>query len=241
MYCVVGDFSKSDQVIYERQVTETQLIFSVNNFLEQNVSPFDRWRHTVGRSQSESSTWISLSCRGLDFTPPDEQVVSEQAPCIVVTHGLTGGARVFNLRQSLLSILLSGSYESYVKSILAPACTPVKDGGLGYRAVVVNFRGCMYPLTLPRKSKSDIYISGADVPITSPQLYSAGHTDDLRQALMYIRKRYPHAPLLGVGFSLGANVLTRYIAEEGENCRLVAGCALACVSTSAEMNNSSFN
>jgi uncharacterized protein len=35
---------------------------------------------------------------------------------------------------------------------------------------------------------------------------------------------------LGIGFSLGANVLTRYLAEEGENSRLVAGFALGCVS-----------
>ena len=40
---------------------------------------------------------------------------------------------------------------------------------------------------------------------------------------------YPKAPLIGIGFSLGANVLTRYLAEEGEKSRLVAGCALACV------------
>ena len=46
---------------------------------------------------------------------------------------------------------------------------------------------------------------------------------------MYLKYKYPHAPLLGVGFSLGANVLTRYLAEEGEQSRLIAGCALACV------------
>jgi len=97
-----------------------------------------------------------------------------------------------------------------VRAILSPACAPVKDGGLGYRGAVVNFRGC------------------AGVPITSPQLYSAGYTDDIRQALMYIKNRYPRAPLIGVGFSLGANVLTRYIAEEGTDSRLVAGCAMAC-------------
>ncbi|KAH9998105.1 hypothetical protein BJV74DRAFT_794787 [Russula compacta] len=38
---------------------------------------------------------------------------------------------------------------------------------------------------------------------------------DLRQALLYSSHRYPQAPLLGLGFSLGANVLTRYVAEEG--------------------------
>lgn len=71
---------------------------------------------------------------------------------------------------------------------------------------------------------------GAGVPVTSPLLYSAGHTDDTRQALMYIAKRYPKAPLLGLGFSLGANVVTRYLAEEGTQTRLHAACVLACVS-----------
>ena len=34
---------------------------------------------------------------------------------------------------------------------------------------------------------------------------------------------------MGIGYSLGANVLTRYLAEEGENSRLVSGCVLGCV------------
>jgi predicted alpha/beta-fold hydrolase len=72
--------------------------------------------------------------------------------------------------------------------------------------------------------------SGAGVPLTSPQLYAACHTDDLRQAMLYISHRYPRAPLLGLGFSLGANILTRYVAEEQEECRLISVCALACVS-----------
>ncbi|KAJ7685180.1 Alpha/Beta hydrolase protein [Mycena polygramma] len=130
---------------------------------------------------------------GLDFAPADSSKVRDDVPVIVVLHGLTGG-----------------SYESYVRSILVPACKPVEEGGLGYRAVVVNFRGC------------------AGVPVTSPQLYSAGHTGDIRQALVYISQLYPRATLLGLGFSLGANVLTRYLAEEGEQSRLKSGCALAC-------------
>ncbi|KAG6333128.1 hypothetical protein ID866_5955 [Astraeus odoratus] len=80
--------------------------------------------------------------------------------------------------------LTGGSYESYVRAILSPSCLPTSEGGLGYRAIVVNFRGC------------------AGVPVTSPQLYSAGHTDDLRQAVFYISALFPDAPLLGLGFSL---------------------------------------
>jgi predicted alpha/beta-fold hydrolase len=75
-------------------------------------------------------------------------------------------------------------------------------------------------------------MTGAGVPITTPQLYSAGYTDDIRIALMFIAHRYPNAPLLGLGFSLGANVITRYLAEEGLRSRLMSGCALGCVSPS---------
>lgn len=75
----------------------------------------------------------------------------------------------------------------------------------------------------------DDFRAGAGVPITSPLLYSAGHTDDTRQALKYITHLYPNAPLLGLGFSLGANVLTRYLGEEREATRLRAVCCLACV------------
>ncbi|KAJ4479033.1 Alpha/Beta hydrolase protein [Lentinula aciculospora] len=127
---------------------------------------------------------------GLDFTPPGN-TFPDDAPIIVVCHGLTGG-----------------SYEAYVRAVLAPACAPVSEGGLGYRAVVVNFRGC------------------AGVPVTSKQLYSAGWTDDLRMATIYLAHTYPRAPQLGLGFSLGANVMVRYLAEEGERSRLESACVL---------------
>ncbi|KAI0344177.1 AB-hydrolase YheT [Trametopsis cervina] len=131
---------------------------------------------------------------GLDFTPSHSAPhLHEDTPIVVVLHGLTGG-----------------SHESYVRAILSPACTPTEKGGLGYRGVVVNSRGC------------------AGVPVTSPQLYSAGHTDDIRTALLYISQLYPKAPLLGIGFSLGANILTRYLGEEGERSRIMAGCAISC-------------
>ncbi|KDR81589.1 hypothetical protein GALMADRAFT_239633 [Galerina marginata CBS 339.88] len=130
---------------------------------------------------------------GLDFAPADQSKVKSDAPIVIVQHGLTGG-----------------SYEPYVRAILSRACAPVEEGGLGYRAAVINFRGC------------------AGVPITSPLLYSAGHTDDTRQAVMYIAHQYPDAPLLGLGFSLGSNVLTRYLGEEGTASRVHSACVLAC-------------
>ncbi|KAF8305023.1 AB-hydrolase YheT [Clavulina sp. PMI_390] len=132
---------------------------------------------------------------GLDFTPTKEEApdMADDTPIVVVQHGLTGG-----------------SYESYVRSVLAGACKPKSEGGLGFRGVVVNFRGC------------------ANVPVTSPQFYSAAPTDDLRCGTLYLSHKYPNAPLIGLGFSLGANILTRYLGEEGARSRLIAGVALAC-------------
>ncbi|KAH7097335.1 AB-hydrolase YheT [Auriculariales sp. MPI-PUGE-AT-0066] len=106
--------------------------------------------------------------------------------------------------------LTGGSYESYVRAVISRVCAPTSEGGLGIRAVVCNFRGC------------------ANVPLTSLQFYSAGHTDDLRTALSYIRTTYPKAPLVGIGFSLGASVVTRYVAEEGVKSRLLGAVTLGC-------------
>ncbi|KAL0577146.1 hypothetical protein V5O48_004860 [Marasmius crinis-equi] len=64
-------------------------------------------------------------------------------------------------------------------------------------------------------------------PITSQRFYMAGETEDLRQALAYLSFKYPNAPLHGLGFSLGANMITRYVAQEGKNSRLWSACVLA--------------
>ncbi|KAK0221491.1 AB-hydrolase YheT [Armillaria fumosa] len=101
-------------------------------------------------------------------------------------------------------VSISRGYEAYIRAILAPACSSVEKGGLGYRGVVVNIRGC------------------AGVPV------HGGPTDDLRQALLYISNHYPSAPLIGLGFSLGANIVLRYLAEEKELSRLSTACILSC-------------
>ena len=106
--------------------------------------------------------------------------------------------------------LTGGSHESYVRNILSRIIKPRHEGGLGVRGVVVNFRGC------------------AGVPVTSSQLYSAGTTVDLSTALHYLRHTYPDAPLHGVGFSLGASVLARYMGESAGRCFLSSGVVLGC-------------
>ena len=78
-----------------------------------------------------------------------------------------------------------GSHEVYLRHAIAPL---VKEGK--WEICVVNSRGC------------------AMSKITSGVLYNARATWDVRQAVKWLRSKYPNRPLFGLGFSLGANILT---------------------------------
>ncbi|QSZ30683.1 hypothetical protein DSL72_000241 [Monilinia vaccinii-corymbosi] len=98
--------------------------------------------------------------------------------------------------------LSGGSYEIYLKHVLEPLVGA--DHASKWEACVINSRGC------------------AQHKITSSILYNARATWDTRQTIAWLRKTFPNRPLFGIGFSLGANILTNYIAEEGSSCVLQA-------------------
>ncbi|KLJ12686.1 hypothetical protein EMPG_09483 [Blastomyces silverae] len=94
--------------------------------------------------------------------------------------------------------LSGGSHEIYLRHVIAPLLKA------GWAACVLNFRGCA-------KSR-----------VTSPILYNARATWDVRQLVGWVREAFPQRKLFGIGFSLGANILTNYLGEEGESCLLSA-------------------
>ncbi|KAL1311081.1 hypothetical protein AAFC00_001290 [Neodothiora populina] len=100
--------------------------------------------------------------------------------------------------------LSGGSHEIYLRQVLAPL---VRDGK--WEAVVVNSRGC------------------AMSEITTGILYNARATWDMRQTVEWCRKKFPNRPLYAIGYSLGANILTNYLGEEGENCVVNAAVVVA--------------
>jgi len=85
----------------------------------------------------------------------------------------------------MLHGLSGGSHELYLRHVLSPL---VADGG--WEACVVISRGCS-------KTK-----------ITSSVLYNARATWDIRQTVKWLRETFPNRPLFGIGFSLGANIMT---------------------------------
>jgi len=72
---------------------------------------------------------------------------------------------------------------------------------LGVASVGLNFRSC-----------------GGE-PNLAERLYHAGETGDPRHLLLWMRARWPDAPLAAVGFSLGGNVLLKLLGEMGEAAR----------------------
>ena len=68
----------------------------------------------------------------------------------------------------------------------------------GLQAVGLNFRGC----------------SGE--PNRLPRAYHSGETGDLAHVLEVLRERYPQREIGAVGFSLGGNVLLKYLGQDGK-------------------------
>ncbi|KAJ8451085.1 hypothetical protein Cgig2_026894 [Carnegiea gigantea] len=89
----------------------------------------------------------------------------------------------------LLPGLTGGSDDTYVRHLL------IKARKLGWRVVVFNSRGCGHS------------------PVTTPKFYSASFTGDLREVVEHVHCRYPKANVYAVGWSLGANILVRYLGE----------------------------
>lgn len=107
-------------------------------------------------------------------------------PLLITLHGLSGG-----------------SYETYLRHVLEPLVRATPEGenaggisGGEWEALVVNSRGC------------------AGSKITSSILYNARATWDIRQVVKWCRKTWPKRPLFGIGYSLGANILTN-VGESG--------------------------
>ncbi|KAH9098218.1 hypothetical protein Ae201684P_017435 [Aphanomyces euteiches] len=79
----------------------------------------------------------------------------------------------------------------------------------GFRVVVMNARGC------------------GKTPVRTPKLFCAAYTEDAREAVIHIRQRIGvTVPLIGLGFSLGANILLKYLGEEGSGAQLTAAVSI---------------
>ncbi|MFL6622608.1 MAG: hydrolase [Sulfurifustis sp.] len=86
----------------------------------------------------------------------------------------------------------------------------------GWRGVVLHFRGC----------------SGE--PNRLPRAYHSGETDDLAFLVKTLREHEPRAKIAVVGYSLGGNVLLKWLGEAGAQAAVQAAVAV-CVPLSLDV------
>ncbi len=92
----------------------------------------------------------------------------------------------------------------------------------GFQCVVMNARGC------------------GDTVLRTPRCFSAAATGDIRFTTQLVRSRLAAAtPLFLVGFSLGAGILAKFVAEEGPRLQGVATAAVACCASYDMMKTTS--
>ncbi len=99
---------------------------------------------------------------------------------------------------------LEGSSDSkYARGLLKA----VHDHG--WRGVVMHFRGC------------------SDEPNRLPRSYHSGETGDLAHVVDLLHRREPETPLFVVGFSLGGNVLLKWLGQTGAQTPVNAAVAVS--------------
>lgn len=129
----------------------------------------------------------------VDFFTPDAAADDEVDPSLperttyFSEEEIAGGLGSDDARPMLVILhgLSGGSHEVYLRHGIAP----LLDSG-AWEACVINSRGC------------------AMSKITTGILYNARATWDTRQLVRHLRKTFPNRPLFGLGFSLGACILT---------------------------------
>jgi predicted alpha/beta-fold hydrolase len=133
-------------------------------------------------------------------TPDDDDLILDH------TEGPAGTPRVLLLHG------LEGSAHSLHTQGLA-----LLVAAAGWRATVLNFRSCARdPVEIRRR-----------LPNRRPRLYHSGETGDLDFVVRTLAAREPGVPLGAIGFSLGGNVLLKWLGEVGSDSPIRAAATIS--------------
>ncbi|MDD1614497.1 MAG: hydrolase [Methylococcaceae bacterium] len=103
----------------------------------------------------------------------------------------------------LLHGLTGSSRSGYIKGLQVALLME------GFRSVALNFRGCSGEYNY------------------SARCYHSGETEDIHFLYQTLRQREPDTPFAAVGFSLGGNVLLKWLGEQGNKLSLFAAIAVS--------------
>ena len=157
--------------------------------------------------------------------------------------------------RGLASPHLQTLWAAYRRPVPQPACTlevfPTADGDVARVARWTPLAGEGRPLVLllhglngshrsryMRGMAATLIAAGYEIhalefrgvdggPMRGPRSYHAGFTEDLASYVRHLHRAAPARALAAIGFSLGGNVLLRWLAETGEDAPLAWAAAVS--------------
>lgn len=128
------------------------------------------------------------------FSPVDSEFELSDGDFVEITWSVDPSTMSPNQPVVLVLHGLEGSFDSfYAKRMMN------KIHQQGWVAVLMHFRGC------------------GKKPNRKAQSYHSGQTSDVTEFVEHLKQNFPNHPLFAVGFSLGGNVLAKYLGEQPES------------------------
>lgn len=151
----------------------------------------------------EQTMWPTFIRSHIEITEKWERVELPDGDFLDLTWEAT---TVNQLDNPIVVLLhgLGGSIQSvYIRGIMNAL---VKNG---FRPVLMHFRGA------------------SGVPNRMPQSYHSGETGDIAYIISKLKRENPGVPIYAIGYSLGANVILKWLGETGNGNPLTAAVAVS--------------
>ncbi|KAG6961633.1 hypothetical protein JG688_00008977 [Phytophthora aleatoria] len=201
--------AESPKLVYKSTPKNERLLNKCSHLVKKKFYPL--WYLCNGHLQTLQLSWANE----MDPTPaipyerqlldmPDGGVVSLDwalLPSSAKDDQVTLDQRVDASKKTVLVLpgLTGGSGEHYIRTAVE------RLNSLGWQCMVFNSRGCQ------------------DTPLRTPHLFCIAYTGDLRFVARYLTDKFNFTALIRLGFSMGSNVLVKYLGEDGDQVRLTAG------------------
>eukprot|EP00644_Phytophthora_capsici_P009981 jgi/Phyca11/508910/fgenesh2_kg.PHYCAscaffold_39_\ len=197
--------AETPRLIYRKTPANKKLLSHCVTLTQTKYHPswllFNGHLQTIKFANDERGPQINYKRQLLDM--PDGGVVSLDWALLPGKSSSTTGSSWIDVDQTRRTVLLlpgltGGSPANYIRYTVAQLHK------IGWQCVVLNARGC------------------ANTPLRTAQLYCTAYTEDLRFVLQQLAKTYDfeQEAFVAVGFSMGSNVLVKYLGEEGDRTPL---------------------
>jgi predicted alpha/beta-fold hydrolase len=145
-----------------------------------------------------------------------DEPATPDAPILLLLHGLNGGSSAKYIR-CLIWPAHSLALTCYVRGMMRIAQDrgfwPVAINNRGHNDTELKVASPLFKLVLTHRQ--------------TPVVVSGAYTEDLRYIIRHVRDLHPQRRLYAVGFSMGANILCKYLGTEGAATPLSAAVSVS--------------